>query len=257
MSKQYFNGQGKIYIGTRDTSGNPLGMKYVGNAPDFSFSLEESVTEHKESTSGLRLTDVRLTTELKAGAKMTLEQLDADNLNLLLFGTTAAQAVSAVVDEAIQGSTTPAVGDIYLLDSMNIAALAIKDSDAPVNTLTVDVNYSADLKAGQIEILDLTTGGPFVGPLTADYTRAVATNITKLFGQAAQEYWLRFVGKNTAVSGSPEVIVDLYRVRLSPAAEIALINDEIAQFALEGSVLADDTKTQAGAYGQFGRIVML
>lgn len=257
MSKQYFNGQGKIYIGQRDANGNPLAMKYVGNAPDFKFNLEESVTEHKESTSGLRLTDLRLTTELKASTSMLLEQLDADNLNLLLFGTTAAQAVTAVTGEAIQGSTSVAVGDIYLLDSMNIAALAIKDSTGSPKTLVSGTNYSADLKTGQIEILDLTTGGPFVGPLTADYTRAAATNITKLFGQPAVEYWLRFAGKNTAVSGSPEVIVDLYRVRLSPAAEVALINDDLAQFALEGSVLADDTKTQAGAYGQFGRIVLL
>jgi hypothetical protein len=257
MAKQYLNGQGKIYVGTRDTSGNPLVMKYVGNAPNFSFSLEESVVEHKESTSGQRLTDLRLTTELKAGVAMTLEQLDADNLNLLLFGATAAQAATAVTGEAIQGSTSVAVGDIYLLDSMNIAALVVKDSTGSPKTLTSGTNYSADLKTGQIEILDLTTGGPFVGPLTCDYTRATATNITKLFGTAAQEYWLRFAGKNTAVSGSPEIIVDLYRVRLSPAAEVALINDEVAQFALEGSVLADDTKTAAGAFGQFGRIVLL
>lgn len=257
MAKQYFNGQGKIYLGQRDSSGNPLVMKYVGNAPDFKFALEEEIFEHKESYSGNRLTDVRLTTELKASTSMLLEQLDADNLNFLLYGTTAAQAVSAVTNEAIQGSTSVAVGDIYLLDSMNIAALAIKDSTGSPKTLTLNTNYTADLKTGQIEIIELTTGGPFTGPLTADYTRASATNITKLFGQSAVEYWVRFAGKNTAVSGSPEVIVDLYRVRLSPAAEMALINDEIAQFQLEGSVLADDTKTQAGVFGQFGRIVML
>jgi hypothetical protein len=257
MSKQYFNGQGKIYLGTRDANGNPLIMKYVGNAPEFKFSLDEKVSEHKESTSGLRLTDVRLTTELTAGASMTLEQLDADNLNLLLFGTTAAQATSAVTGEAIHGSTTPAVGDIYLLDSFNIAALVVKDSTGAPKTLTSGTNYSADLKSGQIELLDITTGGPYTGPLTADYTRATATQITKLFGTSAVEYWLRFVGKNTVVSGSPEVMVDLYRVRLSPTKDMALINDDVAQFALEGSVLADSTKTQAGDFGQFGRLVML
>jgi len=257
MAKQYFNGQGKIYLGARDAGGNPLNMKYVGNAPNFSFTLEETTTEHKESTSGLRLTDLRLTTELKASASMTLEQLDADNLNFLLFGTTATQAVSAVTGEAIQGSAAVAVGDIYLLDSVNIAALVVRDSTATPKILVAGVNYAADLKTGQIEILDLTTGGPWVGPLTASYTRTAATHVTKLFGQAAQEYWLRFAGKNTAVSGSPEVIVDLYRVRLSPAQEVALINDDLAQFQMEGSVLADDSKTQAGPYGQFGRIVLL
>jgi hypothetical protein len=38
---------------------------------------------------------------------------------------------------------------------------------------------------------------------------------------------------------------------------MALINDDVAQFQLEGAVLADDTKTQAGVYGQFGRVIML
>lgn len=257
MAKQYFNGQGKIYVAERDSGGNPLAMKFVGNAPDFKFGLEESTIEHKESTSGLRLTDLRLTTELKASVNMTLEQLDPDNLNLLLFGVTAAQATSAVTGETLQGSTTPAVGDLYMLDSVNVGALVVKDSTGSPKTLVAGTNYEADLKAGQIEILNLTTGGPYVGPLKADYTRATATQITKMFGASAKEYWVRFVGKNTAVSGSPEVIVDIYRVRLSPAQEMALVNDELAQFSLEGSVLADDTKTQAGEYGQFGRVVLL
>jgi hypothetical protein len=257
MAKQYFNGQGKIYIAERDSGGNPLAMKYVGNAPAFNFGLEESTLEHKESTSGLRLTDLRLTTELKASVNMTMEQIDADNMNLLLFGTTSAQAISAVTDEGIQGSTTIAVGDIFMVDSVNIAALVVTDSTGSPKTLVSGTNYTADLKSGQIEILDITTGGAFTGPLKATYTRATATNITKMFGTAAKEYWVRFVGKNTAVSGSPDVVVDIYRVRLSPTQEMALINDDVAQFQLEGAVLADDTKTQAGVYGQFGRVIML
>jgi hypothetical protein len=257
MAKQYFNGQGKIYIGARDSGGNPLAMKYLGNCPEFKFSLEETTLEHKESTSGLRLTDVRLTTELKASTSMTLEQLDADNLNLLLFGASQTQATTAVTAETVSGSTTPAVGDTYLLASQNIAALVITDSTGSPKTLTAGTNYEANLATGQITILDLTTGGAFVGPLKAAYTRTAATIATKLFGTAALDYWLRFSGVNTAVSGSPAVMVDLYRVRLSPTQDMGLITDDVAQFALEGSVLADETKTQAGVFGQFGRMVML
>ncbi len=257
MAKQYFNGQGKIYIGARDSNGNALAMKYLGNSPEFKFALEEEILEHKESTSGLRLTDVRLTTELKASTSMTLEQLDTDNLNLMLFGATNTQATSAVTAEVLLGSTTPAVGDTYLFASQNVAAVVIKDSTGSPKTLVNGTNYEVNTATGQITILDLTTGAPFVGPLKADYTRTGATVQTKLFGSAAIEYWLRFAGVNTAVSGSPAVMVDLYRVRLSPTAEMGLITDDVAQFALAGSVLADQTKTQAGAFGQFGRMVML
>jgi len=257
MAKQYFNGQGKIYIGARDSNGNPLAMKYLGNCPNFSFSLDESVLEHKESTSGLRLNDLRLTTELTASMALTLEQLDADNLNLLLFGAQQTQATTAVTAETVAGSTTPAVGETYILASQNIAALVITDSTGTPKTLTAGTNYEVNLATGQITLLDITTGGAFVGPLKAAYTRATATIATKLFGTAAIEYWLRFAGVNTAVSGSPAVMVDLYRVRLSPTKDMGLITDEVAQFALEGSVLADETKTQAGAFGQFGRMLLL
>ena len=256
MAKQYFNGQGKIYIGTRDSNGKSLNMKYVGNAPEFKFMLDEKVLEHKESTSGQKLTDVRLTTELTASATMTLEQLDADNLNLLLFGAQVTQATTAVTAETIAGSSTLAVGNIYLLDSQNIADLVITDSTGSPKTLTANTNYSVDLKSGMVTLLDVTTGGAFVGPLKAAYTRAGATVATKLFATAAVEYWVRFDGVNVAVSGSPKVILDLYRVRLSPTKEMGLITDEIGQFPLEGSILADDTKTQAGDFGQFGRMIL-
>lgn len=257
MAKQYFNGQGKIYIGARDSNGNPLAMKYLGNCPEFKFSLDESVLEHKESTSGLRLTDLRLSTELTAATSMTLEQLDAENLNLLLFGASVTQATTAVTAETLLGSDTPTVGDTFLLASQNVAALVITDSTGSPITLVAGTNYEANLATGQVTLLDVTTSGPFTGPLKAAYTRTGATVRTKLFGTAAQEYWLRFSGVNTAVSGSPAVMVDLYRVRLSPTQDMGLITDDVAQFALEGSVLADVTKTQGGDFGQFGRMVML
>lgn len=254
MALQYFNGQGKIYIGTRDVDGNAQAMRYVGNAPNFKFSLEESVSEHKESYSGQRLTDVRLTTELKASTEMVLEQIDTDNLNLMLFGTTVSQAGTAVTAYALEGSATPAVGHVYLLADQDVDTVVITDSTGSPKTLTPGTNYELDAEAGMITMLDITTGGAFTGPLKAAYNRT-ALSRTKMFGTAAVEYWLRFVGLNTAVSGSPKVIVDLYRVRMSPAAEVGLINDDVAQFTLSGAVLMDATKTLASDWGQFGRVI--
>lgn len=254
MALQYFNGQGKVYLGTRDADGNAQAMLWVGNAPAFKFGLEETVTEHKESYSGSRLTDVRLTTEIKSTVEMTLEQLDANNLNVMLFGTSVSQASGSVSAYALEGSATPAVGQVYLFSDQDVSSVVITDSTGTPKTLTSGTNYELDAKAGMITMLDITTGGAFVGPLNAAYTRAAVTR-TKLFGSAAVEYWVRFVGLNTAVSGSPKVIVDLYRARLSPAQEVGLITDDIAQFVLQGSVLADTTKTAAGDFGQFGRMI--
>jgi hypothetical protein len=255
MALQYFNGQGKIYLGTRDADGNAQAMLWVGNAPTFKFGLEEVVTEHKESYSGNRLTDVRLTTELKSTVEMTLEQLDTNNLNILLFGTSVSQGAGSVSAYALEGSATPTVGHVYLFADQDVSSVVITDSTGGTpKTLTSGTNYELDADAGMITMLDITTGGAFTGPLNAAYTRAAVTR-TKLFGSSAVEYWVRFVGLNTAVSGSPKVIVDLYRARLSPAQEVGLITDDIAQFVLQGSVLADQTKTLAGDFGQFGRMI--
>lgn len=254
MALQYFNGQGKVYIGLRDAGGNAQALRYVGNAPSFKFALDETVTEHKESYSGSRLTDVRLTTELKASTEAVLEQLDTANLNLMLWGTTVSQAGTPVTAYALEGSDTPTVGHVYIFADQDVDTVVITDSTGSPKTLTAGTNYELDADAGMITMLDVTTGGAFTGPLKAAYNRT-AISRTKMFGAAAVDYWVRFVGLNTAVSGSPKVIVDLYRVRMSPAAEVGLINDDVAQFTLSGSVLMDDTKTLAGDFGQFGRMI--
>ena len=35
----YFSGQGRVFIGARDTNGNPQGLVFVGNVPDLKVSL--------------------------------------------------------------------------------------------------------------------------------------------------------------------------------------------------------------------------
>ena len=35
----YFSGQGRVFIGARDTNGNPLGLTFVGNVPGLKVSL--------------------------------------------------------------------------------------------------------------------------------------------------------------------------------------------------------------------------
>lgn len=107
-----------------------------------------------------------------------------------------------------------------------------------------------DRKAGLIKILNI---GTFVQPFKFDYTPEAADLVT-MFTQPAKERFLRFSGLNTANSDDP-VIVDLYRVIFDPAANIALINDELAQFELEGSVLFDSTRSIDAALGGFGRII--
>ncbi len=245
MAEIYFSGQGKVYVATRDGSGNPGAFRDLGNIPALSLTLETDVLEHKESRTGSRLTDLRLVKDRKASVAMTLESFNVKNLQMLLYGTSQTGG-GAVTNEASPAGL--AVGDIVALASPHVSAVS-------VNTYTggtawvLNTDYSLDAVAGMITILDISKGTR----IEVDYT-AAASNIVPMFKDVMPERYLRFVGLNTANSNKV-VTVELYRVAFDPANTFDLINDELAQFELSGSVLYDSTRDANSVLGGFGRIV--
>ncbi len=247
-----FSGQGKVYLGSRDSNGNPLGLLYVGNVPDLKFSLSTETEEHLESTSGQRLTDLRLTKSKKAQVTATLEDFTAANLALVLYGSVDAVTGGTVTNEALPNPVT--LASLYPLAKQNVSSLVITDSTGTPKTLPTG-QYSANLKHGSVVINDKATGGPYVEPFKAAYTYG-AVNRVGMFTQAVPERWLRFEGINTADSNK-EVVVELYRVALDPTKDMSLINNDIAKFELSGSVLVDTLKSSSDVMGQFGRMIQI
>jgi hypothetical protein len=248
----YFSGQGRVYIGARDSNGNPLGLNFVGNVPELKVSLSVETLEHQESTSGQRLTDLQLIKTKKGEFSCTLEELIAINLGLALYGTTTDQVSGTVTNETL--ATPMATGSLYLLAKQNVSSVFIKDSSPTPKTLPAS-QYQLNAKHGSLLINDITTGGPYVEPFKADYAYGAAQS-TAMFTQPLPERWIRFEGLNTADSNR-EVVIDLYRVAINPAKELSVITDELLKFELSGQVLADTLKPAAGDLGQFGRIVLL
>src|SRR5574340_383501 len=199
MDFDYFSGQGKLFFGLRSTAGLPLALRWAGDVADYSFSAEPDVLEAKENWSGQRLTAVRIARELTMTMKGSLRQLNHDNIKLLTRGDTVAQTAGSVTNEAITPTTgTLEVGNVFIFAAQDVSAVTIKDSAGTPKTLVADTDYVLDAKAGQIEILDVTTNGPFTLPLKADYTKAAISRV-KMYTAANVEYWSRFVGVNTAV----------------------------------------------------------
>jgi hypothetical protein len=248
----YFSGQGRVYIGARDSNGNPQGLSFVGNVPELKVSLSVETLEHQESTSGQRLTDLQLIKTKKGEFSCTLEELIAVNLSLALYGSTVEQTSGSVTAESLPNPTT--VGSLYLLAKQNVSSVVVKDSSATPKTLP-STQYSLNAKHGSLSITNKSTGGPYVEPFKIDYAYGTAQS-TALFTQPLPERWVRFEGLNTADSNR-EVVIDLYRVAINPAKELSIITDELLKFELSGQVLADTLKPAAGDLGQFGRIVLL
>lgn len=244
----YFSGQGRVYIGARDSNGNPQAMRWLGNVPELKVSLNVETIEHKESYSGQRLTDLSLIKGKDGEFSCAIENFSIENLELTLYGQTSSVTSGTVTNEALP--TGAVAGGIYLLANQFVSSVVVKDSAASPATLTAGTHYKVHAEQGAIELLNITG---FTQPFKVDYSYGAAKRLA-MFKSAQPEVWLRFDGLNTADSNS-RVIVDLYRVVLNPTKDLSLIGDDIQKFELSGRVLADTTKSDTGPLGLFGRVI--
>lgn len=238
-----FSGQGKVYAAERDANGLPKAFKFFGNVPELKLQLSSDTVEHKESTSGSRVTDQRMVKENKTALSMTIEEFTADNLATALWGTSVAITGATVTNEDLP--TGLLVGDYFRTKYPKISAV----TTTPASVAGTDYQItSAD--HGMLKVLSAAILGS--GTPKINYTYAAVTDVT-MFTKPSVERWLRFEGLNTADSNKP-VLIDLYRVIFDPMKDFGLINDEFAKWELGGSALYDLTKAGDAQLGGFGRV---
>lgn len=149
----YYSGQGVVLIGERGADGKAAGLIPVGNVSDLKISVATSVIEHKESQTGQRGIDLRLTTETKATLSATLENFTADNLALALRGSRTQKLAGAVTNEA------PAAyfGKVSPLKWSQISSLTLSRGAQALTAYTNDstpFDYKVNLDAGSIWMND-------------------------------------------------------------------------------------------------------
>ena len=254
----YASFQGRVYLGKRDTQGNPTEVRSPGNVAELKLSLKTDVLEHYESQTGQRTLDHRMVKQKSATVNLTIEEFTKENLSLALYGNYRVGAAGSVSNETL-GGEAPMVGERYFLAHPKIDDLVVLDSSATPATLIEGLDYTADTDFGAVQFLRLNDGGtpavPYLAPLKASYTFGVTTEIG-IFTQALPERFLRLEGINTA-DGNARVLVELYRVAFDPLKEISFISNEYNKFEMEGSLLADASKPIDATLGQFGRIVQI
>lgn len=250
-----FSGQGIVTIAKLDSNGVPGSFRDVGNVPDFSVGLKETLKQHKESRTGTRAIDFQLTTEQAIEVKATLEEFQSENLKLAVRASTVTSHNSGTVSGTAATSPTGMVaGDSFTIpDVVNITAATVKDSAGSPVTLVEGEDYTIDKGFGTITIIDPTG---FTQPFLVTGVTHGASKEVAMFTAAKASYCIRFNGVNTA-DGNKKVLVELYSVQLSPAATLSFISDDYGKFELSGAVQVDNTKAADGALGQFGRIIEL
>jgi hypothetical protein len=173
----YYSGQGVVLIGERDALGKPKNLLPVGNVSALSIAIDTAVLEHKESQTGSRGIDLRLTTETNANLTLTMENFISENLKIALRGDITVEAAGSVTTEVVSAGP----GAIAPLDHIKVSAVVVNDAtDTTPLLLYVDdstvYDYKVNLEAGSIEINDgsivatsalMTTGTETITGLTA------------------------------------------------------------------------------------------
>lgn len=252
VTNEYFSGQGSVLIAEKDpVTGDALGFIPVGNVSALTLGIETTIFEHKESCSGTRGVDKQITQEVKVSVSMTLESLNKENLALAMYGSNSLVASGTVTDEI----KVAKLGKWIPMDFINMSTFVLRDEATGLVTYVLGENYDEDLAGGQIYLYTTAeqTAASAVATIVeddglfADYAYTEQDNIEAITSSAAPERHLRFVGLNTA-DGDKPITVDIYKMSIQPMAELALINEELAEMVVEGAALTDVTRVTGSTY---------
>jgi hypothetical protein len=233
VSSQYFSGQGAFLLADRDGSGNPLGFRPVGNVSALTLSIETTEFEHTESCTGARAIDLVIVQEINATLTVTMECLFRENLALALFGSSSAIAAGSVANEAVV-----ARHDLWVsLANIDVSSVVVTDVGG-ATTYTEGSDYLCNEKAGSIFVLSTGLIADAQN-LEIDYDFAAQDDVQAVLTSTGAIKYARFEGLNTALDPNSSAVVDIFKAQVQPLAELALINDEIAQMEVEFQILSD------------------
>jgi hypothetical protein len=253
----YFSGQGVIMVGRRDPiTGNPIGLRPVGNCPDMKIGIATTVVNHKGSQDGQRATDARLQTEINVTCSITVENWNAKNLAEATRGSDTLLPAGTATNEDVMGFP----GMVSSFRHIDVNGVVVKQGSSSLVMYTdgtVPWDYKLNQAAGSILMNDgvlmdfasYAPASPFDpagDPLTVSYSYGEQYLVDSLT-RPITDNWLRFEGLNTIEENSP-VIVDVFRFSNDPLKELALLSDTFGQFVIEGSVLKDDTRLAGSNY---------
>lgn len=245
-----FSGVGKVGAFTRTALG-AKGLGYMlGNCPKFEVGATPNAVERNSSMEPTRSPLRRMTQSTALAVTLATDEFNKKNVALVTQGRVDEVVADAVTTITKTCPTGAVVGSVLATDDLNITDVVVEDSTGSPKTLTLNVNYTLDAFSGQVELIDLTTGGVFVQPFKVKYKKGAVSVVAGL-AVGSQELWLSAALTN--VDDLARSHVDVYRVRLDPASVIAYINSDYSDFELKGTALVDTTKTAAGVGGQIYR----
>jgi hypothetical protein len=226
---RYFSGQGKVRIGLRDATGQPLGLEFIGDVSSVTLTPsvdKETVTENVSGSSGIGTEFIK---KVEYQLSMQMRSFKPEHAAIALHAGNAVKASGTVTDEAHKGYT----GKFIALKHIKVSSVVITNTGG-VTTYVAGTDYSVDADAGMIEII--ATGSiTDAQDLLIDYSYAAQHHLTAAPGN--KYYYLSFDGVNRA-DDNKKVRCEIYKLNLSPSA-MGMIEDKTAEMPITGTVILD------------------
>lgn len=205
----YYSGQGVVLVGSRDATGKPAGLVPIGNVSDLKIAIATSVLEHKESQTGQRGIDLRLTTETKAQLSMTMENFVSSNLAIALRGGVTTTLAGTATSEALKiyfGKVTPLANpNLTSITTVKAGTGSPVTLDAYVNDSTA-WDYKVNLEAGSLMFND---GSVTAASKLATTAAAGATALATPYVSVGSTTTLTFTAAPAAVAGQRVMVQGL------------------------------------------------
>ncbi|WP_336171719.1 hypothetical protein [Acinetobacter ursingii] len=246
-----FSFQGPIYLGD-NVNGVAQKLRWVGDQSSLNFAIDAQFEERKENYTGLRTTSVRLKQSVAVNPEMVLRYVTPENILLGVHGKLSKKAAGTATAEEFPLALV--AGDLVLLKNGNVTNLVLTDSETPTATPLVEgTHYSIESNvSGMVKILDVST---LTQPIKAAYSYGGSTNVSMMTAATPPVKYLYMEAINT-VDGR-RARVHLYKVQFNPLASLPLTNENLADFTLNGTCLADANNRLDDDLGPFGRIEWL
>ena len=226
-------GSGKIYA---RVAGIAAAMLEIGNASKLDLAAKEDKQTQKDFTKPGGGTHASVSRIDTVTLQMTLHDLNKTNVARAVFGLATEVAGATVAGEVVVAYK----GGLSPLAHISPTAVTVKDS---TDTTTYVANTDYEVREAGIFILE-AGGIADADSLKVSYTH-VAYDKIEAMTTGAITLELLFEGLNEANSGQP-VIVDVYRVQLSPTKALSLLGDKFGELVVDAEVMKDASKTGVG-----------
>jgi len=121
----YTIGKGILSFDRWDVDGLPTGMRDLGNAPNFTLTLEVEQLDHYSSREQIKKKDLTVTLSAGVKVKFTLDEYDRENVAIALFGTVAGPVINLLDSTTLRGHLmfvgNPAVGARYTVNLWRVS----------------------------------------------------------------------------------------------------------------------------------------